>query len=873
MSNLPEISTHVEEFPREKFLGFCKVLKVQTKDFGLVPFELLGTQTYILDEICKGLSEGISTFVCLKARQLGMCYDPSMRVLTADLRWASIDSLQAGDELVAADEDISGGRGRGRKMRRARVEAVKEVFEPAFKITLGNGAQLIATQHHRHLCQRRGGTEAIWRMVSDTKKGDHIRYITAPPWGGADYEDGWMGGLIDGEGSLATRIRAGANLSISQVQGSVLERARAYLIAKGYHFREEIDRRKPGTSSKFGSKDVHKLVLSRMGEIFRLLGQCRPSRFMARDWWSGKALPGRAGVDGWAKVIKIEALGRRRMIDLQTSTKTFVCEGIVSHNSTFFLALDMFWAFEYKGLAGTFATHEEGSRDDFRNTIEVFFAELPKTHKVRYARHNRSMLILKNGSKFRYIVFGTKEKKSNSVGRSGASNFLHATEVAFYGSEDDIKSLRSSLSSHYPHRLAIFESTANGFNHFFEMCDRAKESPTQRFIFVGWWRNELFAYPRSHPFFLLYCPEGENTRLTERERKGARAVKEQFGFTITLEQIAWYRWKLDDEFNGDQLMMNQEFPWVEEDAFVATGSKFFDGERLTDAMREAKKKLLLPYRYTMSNQWADTRVVQAKDARQATLKIWEESSPHGTYVIGCDPAFGSSESADRSVIHVARCFADRIRQVAEFVSPVVSTYQCAWVLAHLAGYYKNCMVNIEITGGSGLAVFQELNNLRADAAAVRAAKQGEEDNAGLRNCLGLMKHYLYRRADAVGGSALAFQMKMNQDLKVAMLNGFKDDFELGRVALASMGLLEEMKSIVQDGGQIEAEGRKKDDRVMAAALAHWAYKQWLLGKLKGEGLTEVRAVEIEKNGGRRPLDLVALNYLKRQKITVPAVNT
>ena len=64
-------------------------------------------------------------------------------------------------------------------------------------------------------------------------------------------------------------------------------------------------------------------------------------------------------------------------------TVIYVLENRQAGISTFLLALDLFWAFEHKGLLGVFITHEEGSRDDFRSAIEVFFAETPKTHKVR----------------------------------------------------------------------------------------------------------------------------------------------------------------------------------------------------------------------------------------------------------------------------------------------------------------------------------------------------------------------------------------------------------------------------------------------------------------------------------------------------------
>src|SRR5882724_4816803 len=76
--------TSVAPFPRERFLKFLSKLKVQSKDFGLVPFRLLGSQRYILNEICAGLADGITTFYFLKARQLGA----STFFLALDLFWA-----------------------------------------------------------------------------------------------------------------------------------------------------------------------------------------------------------------------------------------------------------------------------------------------------------------------------------------------------------------------------------------------------------------------------------------------------------------------------------------------------------------------------------------------------------------------------------------------------------------------------------------------------------------------------------------------------------------------------------------------------------------------------------------------------------------
>src|SRR5258708_5898527 len=175
--------------------------------------------------------------------------------------------------------------------------------------------------------------------------------------------------------------------------------------------------------------------------------------------------------------------------------------------STFFIALDMFWAYEYKGLGGVFVTHTDNSREQFRNIITVYDAHLPKTHKIKPARHNRSMIIFKNGSQISYLVAGTREKSRGGLGRSGAFNYCHCTEVAFWGSDEDLKDFRATLSSAYPHRLQIWETTANGFNHFWDMWKQAKTSPAQRAIFVGWWLDERNGVGPDHSLYPVDMPQ------------------------------------------------------------------------------------------------------------------------------------------------------------------------------------------------------------------------------------------------------------------------------------------------------------------------------------------------------------------------------
>lgn len=438
------------------------------------------------------------------------------------------------------------------------------------------------------------------------------------------------------------------------------------------------------------------------------------------------------------------------------------------------------------------------------------------------------------------------------------------TETAFYGSGDSLNEFRSQTSSLYPHRLQIYETTANGFNHFHDMWEQARTDPTKGAIFVGWWRDERNQFPVSHPFFKAYMPDGINTALTPLERRRVREVRGEYGFEISLQQIAWYRWHLASEKDNDQAMMDQEYPWTADDAFQATGSKFFTVEAVTNITREAKKLPFQTYRYKLTHKFEETRVAQVKDAR-AELRIWEEPSKFGYYVVGADPAYGSSDEADRSCASVWRCFSDACIQVAEYCTPQPSTYQFAWVLAHLAGYYgANFIMPVLEISGPGQAVFDELNKVYQLTREIKPT----EDEYGIRNVLQYMRHFFYKRMDSVGGGEIVYQWRTTEELKRRMMNQLKNGIELGRMVPRSLPLCEEMRRIVNDDGHIGGEGTAKDDRVMAAALAYQGFNMWVQPKAKSAGMSVARSATIEEHGGTQPLDRLVTSFMKKMNIEV-----
>lgn len=485
--------------------------------------------------------------------------------------------------------------------------------------------------------------------------------------------------------------------------------------------------------------------------------------------------------------------------------------------TTISLALDLYWVFTHPGLGATLVTDTEENREMFRSTLGMYHEHLPKEFKIPVDGHNRNQMVLRNRSRLFYQVAGLRAK--GSLGRGKAITYLHGTETSSWGDEEGLASLLASLAETNPDRLYMFESTARGFNMFHDMYVTAKRARTQRAIFCGWWRNEFYSSDPESAVYKTYW----DGRLTPEEREWTRDIKKLYGVEINSRQMAWWRWKLAEGIRDDALMY-QEFPPTEDYAFVMTGTSFFSNARCTDAMKEAKKDVPAYYRYVMGATFADTEVIKSQE-RLATLKIWEEPIDTAYYVIGADPAYGSSDWADRFCLSVFRVYADGMEQVAEFATSELNTYQFAWVIAHLAGAYRNSTLNLEVNG-PGQAVINELRNLKRQAASL-GGPQGKD----LMNVLGHMQNYMWRKNDNLGGITNSIGWLTTGPSKERMLNYMKDYFERGMMRVRSVDTIEEMKSIVRDGGSIQAGGRGKDDRVIATALASAAYAEQLWPRL------------------------------------------
>ena len=551
-------------------------LKIKPKEGPLIPFKFNRAQLYLHNRLEDQLKRtGRVRAIISKGRQQGCCYTPDMRVFTADYRWVPIADIKPGQRVMAFDEEPVGktkiGRKSSRKMRTATVEAVVKLRKPVFHITLDTGHEVKVTGEHRHLCRQRGGCLQQWRKVSDTKVGDYIRLITRKPWQSKDpYEDGWYGGMLDGEGSI--RTTGAKRLTCYQRPGEVLERMRAWLEANNIPYSTVNDSRK---IDGVRNKEVHRFDVHRMPYIAEVISKTRPSRFTIEGLFDGQELPGKSVVDhgdlpAWGRVVSIEPLGEQEVVDLQTSEKTFVCEGLASHNSTYVAARFYHKTVTRSALFTFIFAHDAEASSSLYDMVKTYYEESsdPSFRPHLGTSNARELLFPNLRSGYKVGTAGTR-----GMGRSKTFQQIHWSEVAYSPNCDDHAAGILQTVADADDTEIILESTANGQgNYFHRACLQAMSEESSgdfELIFIPWyWQDE---YKRELPDkFELEQPVADQDFTSEQEYYD---LFEKDG--LTLEHLAWRRKKIRDDFQGDIERFCREYPFTPEEAFEASGAEAY----------------------------------------------------------------------------------------------------------------------------------------------------------------------------------------------------------------------------------------------------------------------------------------------------------
>lgn len=263
------------------------------------------------------------------------CLEENHKVLMADFTWKPLKNIVVGDQIFAPDEegsDTNDGIVVGRESRRWRVATVtftRSSTAVCTKVTTSKG-DLIGTPDHKVLtayktrCKVKRWLE-IQQLVCSANRSSSLAFFVKPWEKEETYKAGWIGGFLDGEGHVPKKqgirkVRCG----FGQNSGHTCERAKEYLEELGFGWRRNDNKE---------SKNEKIYVKGGIRKVFELLMRTRPERLVQNlSRFIDTAAPRFYGViPATIRRIRPRCM-MANVVDIKTTTGTFICDGFVVHN-------------------------------------------------------------------------------------------------------------------------------------------------------------------------------------------------------------------------------------------------------------------------------------------------------------------------------------------------------------------------------------------------------------------------------------------------------------------------------------------------------------------------------------------------------------
>jgi len=436
-----------------------------------------------------------------------------------------------------------------------------------------------------------------------------------------------------------------------------------------------------------------------------------------------------------------------------------------------------------KNFEGLFIAHtKDDATDIFNKKIDYAWKHFDKELKPMWRIEKDSAMKLKfdlGGDLFSSITV------ANS-GRSGTYNRVHISEYAklcaLFPKRDVLAGTIPTL--HTGSRFDI-ESTAEGMGgNFSDMFWDSWTNPVIKHEsqikahFYNWTWDEKELNKIEHPF---PTHEMDNSIVF-------RKLQEQYKFSdieITYYYTKWIALKKDWD------MLHQEYPITPEEAFVFSGSNYFDQERIKKYIALSERPKYIGEIERVNNE---IKLVMKEDGH---LMVWKEPEPYSSYTIGGDTAEGL-QGGDYQVLVVLN---NKTLKVDAKYKSHIPPDELAKVANSLGLWYNKAYLGIE-ANKDGLWVNTELFKL------------------------GYPNLYFREEFDSIANKVsprIGFKTTMQtRDVILTELKNMINNYE--DIWTNRDFLYECMTFIRNKVGKPEAMHKKHDDEIIATAIAYFIRK-------------------------------------------------
>lgn len=293
---------------------------------------------------------------------------------------------------------------------------------------------------------------------------------------------------------------------------------------------------------------------------------------------------------------------------------------------------------------------------------------------------------------------------AENFGRGTTINLLHCSEYAFWENPEEL--MPSLLGTLTPDAIVIYETTAHGYNHFYDEYKEATKIVDETTRKINKAKYPHFFRWFDHPDYKFTLEDSEKdyikNTLSEDEK---RMIKVH---NLTLEQITWRRSQqhiLKGKFD-------QEYPEDDATCFISSGKPFYDAKILKSIIlwNEENKtwdKLNKEGDVVLEHGWL-------KREMNNQITIYKEFVQGETYVVCVDPAEGNPTSDNSSALvlrlHKNPIFVEQCAEVSEKL-PMPTFWKLVW---HMAAKYKFPRIVIERNNHGHLLNYWAMNGFMQD---------------------------------------------------------------------------------------------------------------------------------------------------------------
>ena len=470
-------------------------------------------------------------------------------------------------------------------------------------------------------------------------------------------------------------------------------------------------------------------------------------------------------LDRAGKPIRIIIL-KARQEGFSTLTEALIFHGAVTH----------------RNREALIVAHREDATSNLFRMSKRYFDMLDEPLKPMLKASNARELVFENPTKnpkerelhpglrsrIRCVTAGGK-----GIGRSDTLQYVHISEYAFWpdgagGKAETLLGILQAVPAEAG-TMVVIESTANGYDDFKAMWDRAVAGENDFVpLFFAWFEDPEYRKP---------VPPG--TEWTEEEKE----LQERYG--LEDEQLAWRRWCISNNCGGDVSKFHQEYPSNPQEAFLHSGEGVFNNEQVQLRLERCTDPIM---RGRIENgKWIEKE--------QGEICIYEKPETGVPYVIGGDTAGEGSDWFTGIVINnvTGKIVATLRRQYSEpeYVKQI----------RELGRMYNNALLSIE-------ANFSTYPNMKLQE-------------------MNYPKLYVREREDVYTGELhKSYGFRTTPQTRPRMIAQLVEVFQDHPEFFADKALLQEMLTFVyNEDHRPEAMVGKHDDLVMGAAIAYASRNQ------------------------------------------------